>query len=40
LTPHIGASSKEKLLRIGDETIAIIEEFMKGDKDIKGDKEK
>jgi D-3-phosphoglycerate dehydrogenase len=40
LTPHIGASSKENLLRIGDETIAIIEEFMKGDKDIKGDKEK
>jgi len=30
LTPHIGASSKENLLRIGDETLAIIEEVMKG----------
>jgi D-3-phosphoglycerate dehydrogenase len=27
LTPHIGASSKENLLRIGDEVVAILSEF-------------
>ncbi len=31
LTPHVGANSKENLLRIGDEAFAIIKEF-KGDK--------
>lgn len=31
-TPHIGASSKENLLRIGDEAYAIIEEVMNGGK--------
>ena len=32
MTPHIGASSKENLLRIGDETIAIINELIEGGK--------
>jgi D-3-phosphoglycerate dehydrogenase len=27
LTPHIGASSKENLLRIGDEVVKILEEY-------------
>ncbi len=30
LTPHIAASSKENLLRVGDETIAILKEVMTG----------
>lgn len=30
LTPHIGASSEENLLRIGDEACAIIDELVKG----------
>lgn len=32
LTPHIGAGSKENLLRIGEETLAIIKEVMNGGK--------
>ena len=32
MTPHLGASSAENLLRIGDEAFAIIEEFNKGVK--------
>ncbi len=32
MTPHIGASSRENLLRIGQEVEMIIEEFVKGDK--------
>lgn len=32
LTPHIGASSKENLLRIGEETTAIIKELIDGGK--------
>ncbi len=32
LTPHIGANSEENLLRIGEETCAIIEELLKGGK--------
>jgi len=32
MTPHIGASTKENLLRIGDEVCQIIEEFVKGGK--------
>ena len=32
MTPHIGASSRENLLRIGEEVEAIIEEFVKGGK--------
>lgn len=32
MEPHIGASSKENLLRIGEEVYAIIEEFKKGEK--------
>jgi phosphoglycerate dehydrogenase-like enzyme len=27
MAPHIGASSKENLLRIGDEVVAILENF-------------
>ncbi len=30
MTPHLGASTKENLLRIGDEAIAIIEEVQQG----------
>jgi phosphoglycerate dehydrogenase-like enzyme len=29
MTPHIGAQSKENLLRIGDEVERIIDEFVK-----------
>ncbi|NCD05630.1 MAG: hydroxyacid dehydrogenase [Spirochaetia bacterium] len=32
LTPHVGANTKENLLRIGEETYAIIEELSKGGK--------
>lgn len=32
MTPHIGASSRENLLRIGQEVESIIEEFVKGGK--------
>ncbi len=32
MTPHIGASSKENLLRIGDEAFAIIKEYKEGEK--------
>jgi len=32
MTPHIGASSRENLLRIGEEVESIIEEFVKGGK--------
>jgi len=32
MTPHLGASSKENLLRIGEEVVAIINEYKEGDK--------
>ena len=32
MTPHIGASSRENLLRIGEEVESIIEEYVKGGK--------
>ena len=32
MTPHIGASTRENLLRIGQEVESIIEEFVKGGK--------
>ncbi|MCP4545029.1 MAG: hydroxyacid dehydrogenase [bacterium] len=32
MTPHLGASSKENLLRIGQEVVAIINEFVEGGK--------
>jgi len=32
MTPHLGANSKENLLRIGEEVVAIINEYKEGDK--------
>jgi len=32
MTPHLGASSKENLLRIGEEVVAIINEYKKGEQ--------
>ncbi|MBW2701736.1 MAG: hydroxyacid dehydrogenase [Deltaproteobacteria bacterium] len=32
MLPHLGASSKENLLRIGEEVVQIIDGFLKGDK--------
>ena len=32
MTPHLGANSKENLLRIGDEVVATIDAFIKGGK--------
>lgn len=32
MTPHLGASSKENLLRIGEEVVSIINEYKKGAK--------
>jgi len=29
MSPHLGASSKENLLRIGDEVVALLEEWTK-----------
>jgi phosphoglycerate dehydrogenase-like enzyme len=30
MIPHLGASSKENLLRIGEEVFTIIDEYVKG----------
>ena len=32
MTPHLGASSRENLLRIGEEVFNIIDEYVKGGK--------
>jgi phosphoglycerate dehydrogenase-like enzyme len=32
MAPHLGASTKENLLRIGDEVVVIIDELKKGGK--------